>query len=494
MSTAKGKVVFLFLVATIFQPVHLCIGRQEPLHITPYLERGQADTARALSIVDRECVEEFVPDSFSGYMTTNKERGHHLFFWFFPAINNRSDAPVILWLNGGPSISSLSGLFWEHGPMTVDPKKSDTKYERREYSWVDHFSVIYLDNPVGTGFSYSDGGIEDAAWNITQQGYVDNMASFLKQFFELFFEFKDNDFYIGGQSYAGKYVPSLAYHLHKLISSGESSVNLAGVYIGAPFFYPEVQQLGYIDYLFTLGTISDNQRNVIKELWKDIFAALRRKLDLGINLNISEVNFAPIYFNGYWDNYVTGASVPFDFLTHFINESNADLKKAIHVGDRPYLSVNYIINKGFANDFIVDTSYQLGELMNNYKVLIYNGDYDLAVSTPALEYALMNTLWNFQEEYNQNTSRLPWKQGSERLGFFSLTDKFCRVVIHGAGHQIPREKPREAIIMMKQFTRDGCVHNTEEKISPYVSASPSKFHFASVASSLLIVLFIQIIQ
>lgn len=38
---------------------------------------------------------------FAGYVTVNKTHGRALFYWFFEAINNPQDKPLLLWLNGG---------------------------------------------------------------------------------------------------------------------------------------------------------------------------------------------------------------------------------------------------------------------------------------------------------------------------------------------------------------------------------------------------------
>jgi len=43
----------------------------------------------------------------------------HMFYWFFPAQNGDVDAPVTIWLQGGPGGSSLFGLFVENGPYSL---------------------------------------------------------------------------------------------------------------------------------------------------------------------------------------------------------------------------------------------------------------------------------------------------------------------------------------------------------------------------------------
>lgn len=48
-------------------------------------------------------------DSYAGYIDIAPDA--HVFFWFFEARKNPKEAPVTLWLNGGPGSDSLIGLF-----------------------------------------------------------------------------------------------------------------------------------------------------------------------------------------------------------------------------------------------------------------------------------------------------------------------------------------------------------------------------------------------
>lgn len=54
---------------------------------------------------------ETTPDvnSYTGYIDLAPDS--HTFFWFFEARHNPQDAPLTLWLNGGPGSDSLIGLF-----------------------------------------------------------------------------------------------------------------------------------------------------------------------------------------------------------------------------------------------------------------------------------------------------------------------------------------------------------------------------------------------
>ena len=58
----------------------------------------------------------------------------------------------------------------------------------------------------------------------------DNVATdlynFLRQFFTTFPHIKDNEFYITGESYAGKYIPALAHKIHTLNPLASAKINL----------------------------------------------------------------------------------------------------------------------------------------------------------------------------------------------------------------------------------------------------------------------------
>ncbi|KAJ4252928.1 hypothetical protein NW762_010834 [Fusarium torreyae] len=90
-------------------------------------------------------------NSYSGYIDIAPDV--HVFFWFFESRRDPANDPVTLWLNGGPGSDSLIGLFEEIGPCEVVENMTTIL---REYSWTDLSNVLFLSQPVGTGFSYSE--------------------------------------------------------------------------------------------------------------------------------------------------------------------------------------------------------------------------------------------------------------------------------------------------------------------------------------------------
>ncbi|KAK6021773.1 serine carboxypeptidase [Ostertagia ostertagi] len=92
---------------------------------------------------------------FSGYLTAPLYPNNHLFYWFMESQNDPVNDPVVLWLNGGPGCSSLGGLLEELGPFHNNNDNGTTLFEN-VYSWNKMANVLFLEAPVGVGFSYTD--------------------------------------------------------------------------------------------------------------------------------------------------------------------------------------------------------------------------------------------------------------------------------------------------------------------------------------------------
>jgi len=156
---------------------------------------------------------------YSGYLDDD-ETDKHLFYWFFESRNDPKNDPVVLWLNGGPGCSSLTGLFMELGPSSID---KNIKVVYNDYAWNSNASVIFLDQPVNVGFSYSGGSVT----NTVAAGK--DIYALLTLFFEQFPEYAKQDFHITGESYAGHYIPVFA---HEILSHKKRNINLKSVAIG----------------------------------------------------------------------------------------------------------------------------------------------------------------------------------------------------------------------------------------------------------------------
>jgi len=226
----------------------------EPLILTPLIENGQIEEARRLASVP-PLVGNIT--SYAGYLTTDIECGSNMFFWFFPAEGNYTEAPLSVWLQGGPGASSLYGLFSENGPISLSP---EGKVSLRKFSWTYASSYLYIDNPVGTGFSFTN---STDCYSKDEVDVGRNLLITVKQILALFPELRTAPLYVTGESYAGKYVPALSYAIHKDNQDSAKPINLAGLAIGNGLVDPG-NQLHYGDYLYQLGLIDSEQREYFR--------------------------------------------------------------------------------------------------------------------------------------------------------------------------------------------------------------------------------------
>ncbi|XP_047999677.1 vitellogenic carboxypeptidase-like [Leguminivora glycinivorella] len=89
-------------------------------------------------------------------------------------MQDKYKAPVIVWLAGGPGTSALFSQFMAHGPIRIE----NDSFERRELHWALNHHVIYIDNPVGAGFSFTN----------DSEGYCTNesMAPWISELLEYY--------------------------------------------------------------------------------------------------------------------------------------------------------------------------------------------------------------------------------------------------------------------------------------------------------------------
>eukprot|EP00501_MAST-03F_sp_TOSAG23-6_P000285 GSMAST32.ASY1.ANO1.291.1 assembled CDS len=163
-----------------------------------------------------------VTKQYSGYYKLGTQNKNY-FYWFFESRNDPANAPLVLWLTGGPGCSSEVALFGENGPCKV---QSDLTTKTNPNSWNENANLIYIDQPAGTGFSY---GSHDTN------------------------ETETKEFFVFGESYAGHYVPAVTHRIYegnKNVKSGDIYIPLKGLAIGNGLTDPEIQYAKYVRFIF----------------------------------------------------------------------------------------------------------------------------------------------------------------------------------------------------------------------------------------------------
>ncbi|KAI0271170.1 serine carboxypeptidase [Russula aff. rugulosa BPL654] len=241
--SAQQVPIFNGVIGGVPSPdIHDCKSPETFSDITP------TTPGKLRGVVENSGICETTPHVYqaSGYgdISANKS----VWFWFFAARKNPDKAPLVTWFNGGPGSSSMLGLFQEHGPCRI--KNDSTGVHLNPASWNNVANVLYIDQPIGAGFSYGTENVDSS-----QKAAVD-VWKFLQIWFEdpRFSKFAHRKFGIWAESYAGHFGPTFAtYFLQKnaAIRLGTQKgipINLKVLGIGNGLIDPISQYPSYIQY------------------------------------------------------------------------------------------------------------------------------------------------------------------------------------------------------------------------------------------------------
>uniref|UniRef100_A0A2N9HT13 Carboxypeptidase n=1 Tax=Fagus sylvatica TaxID=28930 RepID=A0A2N9HT13_FAGSY len=406
---------------------------------------------------------------YGGYVTVNNSAGRALYYYFVEAQHSKDSLPLLLWLTGGPGCSSLAGALLEVGPFRV---LSDGKSLFEDiFSWNYAANVLFLESPVGVGFSYSN-TTSDYDNNGDRRTARDNYV-FLLNWLERFPEYKNRDFYIAGESYAGHFVPQLAhtilYHNKK---ANKTIIDLKGIIIGNAVINYETDQRGMYDYLWTHAIISDQDVYQIHKYCNFSSSASPESRECNATIDAVQNYFnyfnvyniyAPLCFSPNLTAQPKNASIlNFDpcslgYLHAYLNRP--DVQEALHAN---VTKLTY--DWELCNDAIFQTWKDspstviplLRELMTSgHRVWIYSGDIDARVPVTSTKYSInkmklpVKTAWH------------PWFLSGEVGGFTQVYEgDLTFATVRGAGHQVPAYQPARAFSLIKHFLDGTPLPNT----------------------------------
>uniref|UniRef100_A0A0D6QS40 Carboxypeptidase n=1 Tax=Araucaria cunninghamii TaxID=56994 RepID=A0A0D6QS40_ARACU len=404
---------------------------------------------------------------YGGHVTVDAKTGRALFYYFVEATEEADTKPLILWLNGGPGCSSLGyGAMQELGPFRVNP--DGKTLHSNPFSWNHVANVLFLESPAGVGFSYSNttSDYENSGDRITA---ADNYK-FLLSWFERFPQYKNRNFYIAGESYAGNYIPQLATTILKYSSPSTSSINLKGVMIGNGVINRPTDEKGFIEYLWSHALMSDQTYEDILKYCNHSFDATQSS---ECEASYSRAGTEMGSINGYAIYYPLCSASSSTNLPSATTTTPAEAANGVAgtydpcSGNyvRAYLNVPQVQNAMHANftpDPVkwekcseLDYSDQAPTVLTLYRqmmagglrILVYSGDVDSVVPVTSTRFSL-NAL-----KLPIETPWYPWMSGKDDVGGYTIVYKtgLTFATVRGAGHEVPSYQPGRALVMAKYF-------------------------------------------
>ncbi|XP_077243233.1 serine carboxypeptidase-like 32 [Tasmannia lanceolata] len=410
---------------------------------------------------------------YAGYVTVNEKNGRALFYWFFEASTRPDEKPLVLWLSGGPGCSSVGyGATQEIGPFIIDSGEGGLKFN--PYSWNREANMLFLESPVGVGFSYSN---TTSDYKILGDEFTANDSyTFLHKWFNKFPSYRNQNFYIAGESYAGKYVPELAELICDMNKDPSLYIDLKGFLLGNPETSDAHDWEGMVDYAWSHAIVSDETHKIIKEscnfgsndTWsnekctKGVDEVLSQygQIDIySIYTSVCIINNSTGLDNNRMQAMFTSSSKMMprilggydpcldNYAEVFYNR--ADVQKALHVSDGHLLKNWSICNNEIFHGWkdskpsVLDIYKKL--IAAGLRIWVYSGDTDGRVPVLSTRYSLGALGLPITGSWR------PWYHKKQVSGWLQEYKGLTFATFRGAGHAVPIFKPSESLAFFSSF-------------------------------------------
>jgi len=369
-------------------------------------------------------------------------------FWVYYKARNGGgdDAPLILWLQGGPGCSSFTGDFYEIGPYQLVQGDAGWELDEREINWNEEYNLLFVDNPVGVGYSYV---ASEKDLVTTEDQMAQDLYKGLAEWFKAFPQHKQNDFYIFGESYAGKYIPAISEYILKQDSK---DVPLSAIGIGDGLTNPQYQVPLYGDFAFNNGLIDGATLSKVEQSVTKFIQALKHMEWTAANNATGEMQETIIKAAGginvynfrKFDNYP-------DNLSEVLNDPIVKSAYGVPAFVK-FESCSGAVGQAMVNDMMRSVADRVEYVVDRIPVLLYNGQNDFIINTPGADAWIERMNWSDARKFNQ-TPRTAWKnkQTGTPAGYYRSVGNLSQAVIINSGHMVPRDQPESAKEMLDGF-------------------------------------------
>ncbi|KAI1375461.1 putative carboxypeptidase S1 [Hypoxylon crocopeplum] len=420
-------------------------------------------TKSKMSFVKNSGICETTPgvNQYSGYITVGESM--NMWFWFFEARENPQKAPLVAYFDGGPGAASEYGLFTQIGPCRF--VNNETTPSLNPYSFNNYANMLYVDQPIGTGFSYGN-----ATANSTKTA-APLVWNLLQAFYSNFPEYENRDFGVYTESYGGHYGPEFVRYIlsqNAAIARGNlqgEEIRMVALSISNGWFDAGIQEKSNIEYAY-----NNSYRQLINESFYDelldrYYTECKPLIDQCANTGTTDACYDA------WYSYLNKIELP-------IAASMRELSTNYYLGDvrdppsRPpsthvaYLQrpdiqkalgarVNYTDQGGAASFYQTgdDARSFLGELSAvvraGVRVVVWTGDADYVSNWLGTLEVADAVEWEGQKTF-ANQTMVPYTLNGTQKGSFKSLDNFVFMRILEAGHNVPFYQPEVSLQIFKQ--------------------------------------------
>ncbi|KAL6648026.1 hypothetical protein ACP70R_012250 [Stipagrostis hirtigluma subsp. patula] len=407
----------------------------------------------------------------------------HLFWWFYKSPQRTSSPgkpwPTVLWLQGGPGASGVGlGNFEEIGPLDVNLKP-------RNSTWLQKADLIFVDNPVGVGYSYVE---DDSLLVTTDWQQAADATTLLKALVKEVPTLQSSPLFLVAESYGGKYAATIGASVARAVRAGDLKLTLGGVALGDSWISPEDFTLTYAPLLLSVSRLDDNagddankKAQAVKEQiaagqwaaaqksWNDLLGFIGTRsgdvdvynflLDSGMDPVSTDtpVGSSPSSVQAVkYSKYLGGQESESDSNT-IDGIMNGAIKQKLKIipKDHKWVEISDAVYNALVNDFMKPRIDEIDELLSyGVNVTVYNGQLDIICSTPGAEAWVQKLKWDGVKSF-LSLPRQPLYCGTSKgtKAFVRSYKNLHFYWILGAGHFVPADQPCIALSMIGSITQ-----------------------------------------
>ncbi|WJX26886.1 sinapoylglucose--choline O-sinapoyltransferase [Trifolium repens] len=406
----------------------------------------------------------------TGYVGVGENEHVQVFYYFIESENNPKDDPLMLSLTGGPGCSALSGLIFEIGPLEFKKEEYNGSLPNlilRQHSWTKVSSIIFLDLPVSTGFTYAR---TNSASQRSDSILVKQALEFLRKWLVDHPKFQSNEVYIGGDSYSGIPVPVIVQEIAQANENGgQPWINLQGYLLGnaatienetnykIPFahgmglisdeLYDSLQKHCNGDYVnvdtknvlcpkdinsFNKAISRINKNHILEPLCEWLYTEISPKRSL---IQKYQSRVPPLSCRNY----------PYLLSGYWANDDN--VRKALHIrkgsiGKWERCSYDIPHTRDIPNSY----EYHVNLSTKGYRSLIYSGDHDLQITFLGTQAWIRSLNYSIVDDWRQ------WHTNEQVAGYTrTYSNGMTFATVKGAGHTAPEYLPQECFAMFSRW-------------------------------------------
>lgn len=411
---------------------------------------------------------------YSGYLPAGN--GSEYFFWLFESRSDPANDPLVMWLSGGPGVSSMLGMLIENGPCSVN--KDGLTTEVNPNSWNSKATVLWVDQPGSTGFSTSSTSVN------SEDIVADMMYHFMQEFYVAFPQHRARDFFLFGESYAGHYIPAISHHFLTQQQAGNFAVPLRGIGIGNGWTVPQVQYQWYARMAHTgghpeggsmkSGVISDTATidamelavgPCVREIDLCNGPASTAQLDACYNaIYLCSKVTIPFYKTGY-NTYdmrikceIPGLCYNTSAIDIFLNAPSTQAQLGV---SKTFVDASSpVMNALYPGDDMKNYQVKLPALLAaGIDVLIYAGDVGFICNWLGVKAWTLEMEWPGRDAYDRCLDA-PYEVKGKPVGRIRAHEGLRFLQVYQAGHLVPMDQPEVALHMLNEFISKKMVRST----------------------------------